>query len=115
MICLSAPFHYKEALLLSVYFIDRFTKEKDKVIDLGCSTANTLITLAKYSSKKLNLIGIDNSLAMIEQARKKTGAFGEEIELLHQDFLEINFPKAKGFIANYTLQFCKAKRKGKAC
>jgi len=65
----SVPF-YKENLNLQIDILKSFLKDNDKVYDLGSSTGTFLINLAKKSEKKLNLIGIDNSLAMIERAKK---------------------------------------------
>lgn len=66
----SVPF-YKEMQRLTINFALNFLNENDKVYDLGCSTASTLIELAKHSEKELELIGIDNSQAMLNRAEKK--------------------------------------------
>jgi tRNA (cmo5U34)-methyltransferase len=86
----SVPF-YKEVLLLTISFIDYFIDHGDTVIDLGCSTASTLVALAKYSNKTLNLVGIDNATAMINQAKKKATAYGVDINFIDDDFLEFDF------------------------
>jgi len=108
----SIPF-YKEALNLSISFADKFLAENDSVLDLGCSTATTLINLSKQSSKKLKLIGIDNSYAMIKQAQKKSAAYGVDIELICEDFLLYDFKKIKVILANYTLQFVRPREREK--
>ena len=108
----SVPF-YKESLSLTISFIEKFVKNNDTVLDLGCSTANTLIALAKNSNKTLNLIGIDSSSAMISQAKKKSIAYGVNINLIKQDFLNFSFPKTKAVIANYTLQFVRPREREK--
>jgi len=100
----SVPF-YKQMQKLSISFANSFLKENSKVYDLGCSTASTLIELAKSSKYKLNLIGIDNSKAMLTQASKKAKAFGAEIELLNADIFDIDLKDAKVIFSNYTLQF----------
>lgn len=70
MLSRSVPF-YKEMQRLTINFALNFLEEDDVVFDLGCSTASTLIELSKHSSSKLKLIGIDNSEAMLNRARKK--------------------------------------------
>jgi len=100
----SVPF-YKQIQKLSISFANSFLKENSKVYDLGCSTASTLIELAKNSKYKLDLVGIDNSKAMLEQASKKAKAFGVEIEFLNKDIFDIELKNAKVVFSNYTLQF----------
>jgi tRNA (cmo5U34)-methyltransferase len=104
MLSRSIPF-YKEMQRLTINFGLKFLKEKDKVYDLGCSTASTLIELSKHSPFPLELIGIDNSEAMLQRARKKCKAFGVEVKLLNEDLHKANYDDAKLIISNYTLQF----------
>ncbi|XPV69474.1 MAG: carboxy-S-adenosyl-L-methionine synthase CmoA [Halarcobacter sp.] len=100
----SVPF-YKEMQRLTINFALNYLEEEDKVYDLGCSTASTLIELAKHSSKKFQLIGIDNSEAMLERASNKSKAFGVDIKLINEDLHNMSFDDAKLIISNYTLQF----------
>ena len=51
------------------------------------------------------LIGIDNSEAMLVQARKKCEAYGAKIEVINADILEYDYKEAALFVSNYTLQF----------
>ncbi|QDF29621.1 carboxy-S-adenosyl-L-methionine synthase CmoA [Halarcobacter anaerophilus] len=104
MLSRSIPF-YKEMQRLTINFGLKFLKESDKVYDLGCSTASTLIELSKHSPFPLELIGIDNSEAMLQRARKKCKAFGVEVKLLNEDLHKANYDDAKLIISNYTLQF----------
>uniref|UniRef100_UPI004047874C carboxy-S-adenosyl-L-methionine synthase CmoA n=1 Tax=Aliarcobacter sp. TaxID=2321116 RepID=UPI004047874C len=100
----SVPF-YKEMQRLSINFACNFLEENDKVYDLGCSTASTLIELSKNCKKNLNLIGIDNSEAMLNRAAKKAKAFGVEIDLINADLHDVSYDEAKLILSNYTLQF----------
>ena len=100
----SVPF-YKEMQRLSINFACNFLDEKDKVYDLGCSTASTLIELSKHCEHNLELIGIDNSTAMLNRASKKAKAFGVDIELINSDLHDVNYTNAKLILSNYTLQF----------
>ena len=100
----SVPF-YKEMQRLSINFACKFLEENDKVYDLGCSTASTLIQLSKHCDKKLELIGIDNSQAMLNRASKKAKAFGVDIELINSDLHDVDYTNAKLILSNYTLQF----------
>ena len=100
----SVPF-YKEMQRLTINFALNYLEDNNTVYDLGCSTASTLIELSKHTTKKLNLIGIDNSPAMLARAAKKCKAFGVDIKLLNEDLHNIDYPNAKLIISNYTLQF----------
>ncbi|MDX4064079.1 carboxy-S-adenosyl-L-methionine synthase CmoA [Aliarcobacter skirrowii] len=100
----SVPF-YKQMQKLSITFANNFLKDKSNVYDLGCSTASTLIELKKISKYKINLIGIDNSTAMLEHASKKAKAFGVDIKLINDDIFNVELKDARVVFSNYTLQF----------
>lgn len=100
----SVPF-YKEMQRLSINFACNFLEENDTVYDLGCSTASTLIELSKHFEQNLNLVGIDNSEAMLNRASKKAKAFGVDIDLRNADLHDICYDDAKLILSNYTLQF----------
>jgi len=103
MIDRSVPF-YKENLHLSINILKHYLNDNDNVLDLGSSTGTFLINLAKFNPT-LNLIGIDNSSAMVQKAQKKAKAFGVNITFLEKDFLEYDFGKNRLISANYTIQF----------
>ncbi len=106
----SVPF-YKDVLSLVSTLVEKNTKEGDRVCDLGCSTASTLLEIFHKTSKRLELVGVDSSSAMIKRARKKTAAFGADIKLLQADFMQDNIPLSKVIIANYTLQFVRPRKR----
>ena len=100
----SVPY-YKDMLNLSVKFALLYANKDYTIYDLGCSTATTLIQIAKQD-KTLQLVGIDNSSAMIELAQKKINAYKlDNIKLINDDILNINLNNSSVVIANYTLQF----------
>ena len=100
----SVPY-YKEMQRLTINFALRFLNENDRVYDLGCSTGSTLIELSKHCKYPLELVGIDNSKAMLDRAEKKCNAFGVDIELLQSDIFDVELNNAQLIISNYTLQF----------
>ena len=100
----SVPF-YDEMLNLTTSFALKYCKDNSIVYDLGCSTASTLIELAKKSEFNLELIGVDNSDAMLERAEQKCKAYGLDINLINNDIFETNFKSSSVIISNYTLQF----------
>lgn len=106
----SVPY-YKDTLNLTTSFALEYLEENDKVYDLGCSTATTLINIAKHSDKKLQLIGIDNSEAMLKRASNKSKAFGLDIRFKNSDIFDVEINNAKVIISNYTLQFIRPRQR----
>lgn len=100
----SIPF-YKEVIALTCNVICAHTKADAKVVDLGCSTANTLLSLYKKSHKTYHLKGVDNATAMLHLARQKAHAYGAKIELVEDDITKVALKNEDVIIANYMLQF----------
>ncbi|MDD3343790.1 MAG: carboxy-S-adenosyl-L-methionine synthase CmoA [Sulfurospirillaceae bacterium] len=100
----SIPF-YKEVIDLTCKIILIHVKEDARIIDLGCSTANTLLSLYAKSTKKYTLVGVDNATAMLHLAQQKIKAYGATIELKNEDMLQTSLEGFDVVIANYMLQF----------
>ncbi len=112
MINRSVPF-YKEVMDLVSSLAIKNTQENSTIYDLGCSTGTQLIDIFAKSDKKLNLIGIDSSVAMIKRAKSKAKAYGANIEFIKGDILDFEYQKADIFISNYTLQFIRPIKRAK--
>jgi tRNA (cmo5U34)-methyltransferase len=105
MLSRSVPF-YKESQNITEFFALKHLGENSIMYDLGSSTASLLINISKKLTCKSTLVGLDNSDAMLEQARKKCAALGvNNIELFNADILEYEYKEADVFVSNYTLQF----------
>lgn len=104
MINRSVPF-YNEVLDITTSFAIKYLENGSTIYDLGCSTASTLINISQKSKLKLNLIGIDNSDAMLKRAIQKIDAYKLNIQLIKDDILNIDLKKSNVIISNYTLQF----------
>jgi len=104
MIERSVPF-YREILRLSAYFAVKNTKEGSLVYDLGSSTGNTLFAIEKLSTHKLNLVGLDNSEAMVLQSNKKKTAYGSEVRFEEADIIDYELKPCDVIVSNFTLQF----------
>ena len=105
MLSRSVPY-YKESQEITKHFTCKHLSEGSIVYDLGCSTATALLNIERgISQENVQLIGIDNSAAMLEQAQKKIDAFGSHVKVYEGDILEFQYQKADVFISNYTLQF----------
>ncbi len=103
MLSRSVPF-YEQSQDMTKFFALKSLKSGGVMYDLGCSTASLLISIAKQN-KDSELIGLDNSDAMLEQASKKAHAFDADIVLENADILEYDYKEADVFVSNYTLQF----------
>lgn len=105
MLSRSVPF-YKESQNITEFFALKHLGENSIMYDLGSSTASLLINISKKLTCKSTLVGLDNSDAMLEQARKKCAALGvNNVELFNADILEYEYKEADVFVSNYTLQF----------
>jgi len=106
MLIRSVPF-YKESQALTRRFALNALSNGGIAYDLGCSTASLLLEIERSIGKNsdVRLIGIDNSPAMIEHARKKIEVYGSQVELYEGDILQFPYEKAQVIISNYTLQF----------
>ncbi len=100
----SVPF-YKESQEITEFFTLKNLHEGGIVYDLGCSTASLLLNIHRSLTTKATLVGLDNSEAMLVQARRKCEAYGANIEVLYADILDYDYKEADVFISNYTLQF----------
>lgn len=104
MLLRSVPF-YKESQKITEFFALKKLEDGGVLYDLGCSTASLLINISRKLSSEATLIGIDNSEAMLQRARKKCEAYGANIELENADILTYEYKQADLFVSNYTLQF----------
>lgn len=100
----SVPF-YDEAMALTKRFALAYLREGGRLYDLGCSTASTLLGIERELKVEAELIGIDNSPSMLEQAQRKLNVFGSKITLRESDIMSYEYERADVFITNYTLQF----------
>ena len=100
----SVPF-YSESQNITEFFALKQLENGGVLYDLGCSTASLLLNIQRKLKNEATLIGLDNSEAMLEQARKKCEAYGANIEVENADILEYKYEKADVFVSNYTLQF----------
>ena len=86
-----------------------------KVIDLGCSTGTSMIHLVRSLPKRnFEVIGIDNSKAMLTKCREKIAAAAmetgqnqlmDQIQVQQSDVRSFGFSDASIVLMNYTLQF----------
>lgn len=98
---------YDEIQRLVVEMSEFFVRDGSVIYDIGASTGETLYRLAaKHRNKEgLRLVGIEQSLTMVQEAGKKLENI-PNIRLLHQDVREFaRFDQADMILSLYTLQF----------
>ena len=100
----SVPF-YDEAMALTKRYAQAYLKEGGRLYDLGCSTASTLLDIERGLETEAELVGIDNSASMLEQAQRKLQVFGSGIRLEEADIMSYQYRPCDVVISNYTLQF----------
>ncbi|MRJ03010.1 MAG: carboxy-S-adenosyl-L-methionine synthase CmoA [Epsilonproteobacteria bacterium] len=110
MISRSVPF-YREVQELTRELILHNVQEGALLYDLGCSTGSALIDIALHAPFPLHLVGIDSSEAMIERARKKAKGYGVDLEFHLADILDYPYREADLFLAHYTLQFIRPRKR----
>jgi len=94
---------YRELQRMTGEIAAEFAADRTNVYDLGCSTGTTLNALGNAIKKKVTLIGVDNSKAMLEKTRKN---LNHPCDLLHADLNKtIQIKNASVVILNLTLQF----------
>lgn len=108
MLSRSVPF-YPQVIEMIAAILARTLRPGDTVYDLGCSTAATLVALARrLADMDIHFIGVDNSAAMLDKARLKVAAYirGENIRFVEQDITKLEMADGCGaIIINYTMQF----------
>lgn len=116
MLVRSLPFYLEQQSMIKEIG-KKFWIQGTNIYDLGCSTATTLINLARGIEGTARLIGYDNSIPMLERAKRKIKANGLEnrIEVRYAD---LNRHHSELFLENasvvtmcWTLQFIRPLRR----
>jgi demethylmenaquinone methyltransferase/2-methoxy-6-polyprenyl-1,4-benzoquinol methylase len=65
-----------------------------RVLDLGCGTGDLTINIARIAGGRLEIIGLDYSLPMLDLARRKAARAGVEnkVRFMHGQAAQIPFP-----------------------
>jgi len=103
---------YDEIQRMVIEMSEWFVRDGSVIYDLGSSTGETIsLLLKKHSGKKnVKFIGIENSISMIEAAKKKCNT--KNVQFLHQDITQTaEFPNADFITALYTFQFLPLKNR----
>lgn len=99
---------YRMVIEMMTVLLGRFLQSGDQVYDLGCSTGETLLELARQLEPlQLAFTGVDNSPAMLRKARHKAEmlALPGRFTFQEADIVNLSISGAGAIIMNYTLQF----------
>ena len=100
--------YYREVIQLTASAAEKFVPENGRIYDIGCSTGNTLLFIAKtLRDKKVNLTGFDPSKSMLNKAVEKASVFtySHDISFVEGSAESCQLKPADMIILNYTLQF----------
>lgn len=89
--------------LSSKYVIDN-----SNVYDLGCSLGAATLAMKKaIVAQNCNIIGVDNSSAMVERCKMHINAFKGNtcVEIIEGNIQDVNIENASMVVLNFTLQF----------
>ncbi|MGE5445629.1 MAG: carboxy-S-adenosyl-L-methionine synthase CmoA [Ignavibacteriales bacterium] len=110
MIVRSIPFYLEQQCMIKEIG-KKFWIPGTDVYDLGCSTATTLINLCREIEGPVRFVGYDNSIPMLERAKRKIkeNGFENHIEVrygdLNEDLLNLSLDNASVVTMCFTLQF----------
>jgi len=86
----------------------RFAQPKSHCYDLGCSLGASLLAMSEgVGDRPVNLVGIDNSRAMLARCKElvERVASDRSIELIEGDICQTKFEPMSVCVLNFTLQF----------
>lgn len=92
----------------------QYVTNNSHVYDLGCSLgAATLAMRKSITAENCQIIGIDNSAAMVERCQRHIQAFRGKtpVEIVQGDILEQTYSPASMMVLNFTLQFLEPEKR----
>lgn len=87
---------------------ERFVCSNSRVYDLGCSRGAAILSMRRHiQAENVEIIGVDNSAAMVERCRSHLQAYHSDIstEIILGDIRDIQIENASMVVLNFTLQF----------
>lgn len=98
---------YKEGHQLISNLSDFFLSDNSVCYELGCSTGTLLKCIANHNhNKKIKFIGIEIEKDMVDYANNKLKDY-DNIDIICDDLLNVEFEKSDMIISYYTVQFIK--------
>lgn len=96
---------YSTIITMTGVLAGRYAQDHTNCYDLGCSLGASTLAMAQHTAdKQIQIIGIDNSSAMLERCHKNLAPF-KHIQL-HNDNIETSpIDNASVVVLNFSLQF----------
>jgi tRNA (cmo5U34)-methyltransferase len=94
----------------------KFTVAKSNVYDLGCSLGAVSLSIAKHNQQhEIQIIGIDNSPAMVERCQRNVDSYTytTPINIKEADIVDFEINNASVIVMNFTLQFIEPELRNK--
>lgn len=91
-----------------------YVTENSNVYDLGCSLGAATLAMRKaITAEGCQIIGVDNSPAMVERCRMHVNAFkGQTPVMINEaDIMDVNIDNASMVVLNFTMQFIEADKR----
>jgi len=96
---------YETVIPLTGLLAARYLQTESRIYDLGCSLgATTLAVLEQIGTTNCEIIAVDNSAAMLEQAQQGR-TWDARVSFVQSDVSEMDFNNASVVLMNYLLQF----------
>ena len=86
----------------------RYAQNSTRLYDLGCSLGAATLTMRRnISASNCEIIGIDNSQAMVERCERHVSAYKSDtpVQILCEDICTVEISNASVVVLNFTLQF----------
>ena len=102
-----SQFHCTKGHDLICDFSDYFVKDNGLVYELGCSTGELSMKLAKHHmDREVRFVGLDIEANMIAKAKKRQNEIMKTaVDFEVADIIEFEFETADLIVCYYTLQF----------
>jgi tRNA (cmo5U34)-methyltransferase len=99
--------NYVEGHEIITHLSDFFINPGSNCYELGCSTGALINKLTKHNEDKdgAKFFGIDIEEEMIQAARRKHSPLSENLTLINDDILQVDYEPADMIVAYYTIQF----------
>jgi len=95
---------YGQTLQMVELLAHQYAQESSNLYDLGCSLGAATMALSRGAAgKKCNIIGVDNSPAMVGRCQEMLK--DEPVEIRCQDILDTEIENASVVVLNFVLQF----------
>lgn len=105
MVSRSVPL-YSDVTQQAALWAKRFYQPGTYLYDVGCSTGTTLAMIGRMLPAGAQLMGVDNSQAMLDRAREKLQELtSHQVQFVCSDIQQTALAPCSVVIMNYTLQF----------